>query len=133
MKPYRTIFAGLVILISLCTGCIRRTIMVQTDPPGALIHLNDQEIGRSPVTVPFTFYGTYDVRIEKQGFATMQTAGVAEGPWWEAPIVDLIAELGEDRVVQIQWNYKLKKTDLSDTKGLLDRAIQLRRQLSESP
>ena len=120
-------------LLLLSTGCVRRTITVRTEPPGALIHLNDQEIGRSPVTVPFTFYGTYDVRVEKQGYETLQVPGVAKGPWWESPIIDLFAELGPDRVVRVEWDYKLTKSNPTNTEGLLDRAKALRRQLNESP
>ena len=29
-------------------GCVQRKLTVRTDPPGALVFLNDQEIGRSP-------------------------------------------------------------------------------------
>lgn len=49
------------------TGCVERLITVRSQPPGALVHLNDEEIGRTPVTVPFKFYGTYDVRLEHEG------------------------------------------------------------------
>ena len=34
------------------TGCVQRTITVNSDPQGALVYLNDIEIGRTPVTVP---------------------------------------------------------------------------------
>lgn len=47
-------------------GCIERTITVTSKPAGALVYLNDEEIGRTPVTVPFTFYGVYDVRLEHE-------------------------------------------------------------------
>ncbi len=49
------------------TGCVQRTITITSDPPHAIVWLNDEEIGRTPVTVPFTFYGKYDVRIVHEG------------------------------------------------------------------
>ncbi len=47
-------------------GCVERTIHITSDPSGALVHLNDEEVGRTPVTVPFTFYGVYSVRLTQE-------------------------------------------------------------------
>ncbi len=65
----RTLIISLAVLAAAAglTGCVERTITVTSDPSGALVYLNDTEIGRTPVTVPFTFYGTYDVRLEHDG------------------------------------------------------------------
>ncbi|HQI29243.1 MAG TPA: PEGA domain-containing protein, partial [Sedimentisphaerales bacterium] len=43
----------------LLTGCVERRLTIYTEPPGAIVTLNDQEIGVSPVTVPFNWYGDY--------------------------------------------------------------------------
>ena len=64
----------------LCTGCIERLITVRSQPPGALVYLNDEEVGRTPVTVPFKFYGVYDVRLEHEGdWMSEQDAATALG------------------------------------------------------
>jgi hypothetical protein len=47
-------------------GCVERTISITSEPEGALVYLNDEEVGRTPVSVPFTFYGVYDVRLEHE-------------------------------------------------------------------
>ncbi len=39
-------------------GCVQRTITITSDPPGALVWLNDREIGRTPLDVNFVYYGT---------------------------------------------------------------------------
>lgn len=57
----------LLLLPTLLTGCLERTITITSQPTGALVHLNDREVGRTPVVVPFTFYGTYTVRLEHDG------------------------------------------------------------------
>ncbi len=46
----------------LAGGCVERTVTITSEPDNALVYLNDEEIGRTPVTVSFTFYGVYDVR-----------------------------------------------------------------------
>ncbi|MCC5829414.1 MAG: PEGA domain-containing protein [Phycisphaeraceae bacterium] len=48
-------------------GCVRRTITITSEPSGALVHLNDQEVGRTPLTIGFTHYGVYDVRLTHEG------------------------------------------------------------------
>lgn len=49
-------------------GCVERTISITSDPSGALVFLNDEEIGRTPCEASFLHYGTYDVRIVKDGY-----------------------------------------------------------------
>ena len=53
-------------LLGLC-GCVERELTINTNPSGAVVLLNDEEIGVSPVTVPFNWYGDYNVTIRKQG------------------------------------------------------------------
>ena len=69
MTPARHTFACLVTVAATLslTGCIERLITVTSQPAGALVYLNDEEVGRTPVTVPFRFYGVYDVRLEHEG------------------------------------------------------------------
>ena len=59
-------------------GCVQRMIKITSDPPGALVRLNDEEVGRTPVTVPFTFYGVYDVRLHREPlWMAMEAAAAA--------------------------------------------------------
>ncbi|MGZ3388170.1 MAG: PEGA domain-containing protein, partial [Isosphaeraceae bacterium] len=47
----------------LVPGCVEQTMTIQSDPPGALVYMNDQELGRTPLTKDFTWYGDYDVQV----------------------------------------------------------------------
>ena len=114
--------------VLLC-GCVKRKISISSTPSGALVYLNDQEVGRTPVDVNFVFYGTYDVRLVKQGYQPLWTTGNAAMPWWEFPGPDLIAEiLPGDKLVQINWHYDLEETTEmhEDPDKLLDNAEQMR-------
>ncbi len=62
MRRIPTLLSTLALVWPL-TGCVERTISISSEPSGALVHLNDEEVGRTPLTVPFTFYGTYSVRV----------------------------------------------------------------------
>ncbi len=107
-------------------GCVERTLTITSDPPGALVHLNDEEIGRTPTTVPFTFYGVYDVRLEKEGYATLETGKETKAPLWEAPGPDLIAEMIPNNKVKLEWHFVLEKAGEISPEGLIDRAKQMR-------
>jgi hypothetical protein len=73
-------------------GCVERTITINTDPQGALVYLNDEEVGRTPVTKNFTWYGDYDVIIRKEGYQTLKTHTKLIEPWYQIPGIDFFAE-----------------------------------------
>lgn len=115
-------------------GCVRRTITVTSEPPGALCWVNGAEVGRTPVTVDFLYYGEYDVQLARDGYEPLLTSGKADAPLWDILPLDLAAELwpGETRA-DIRWHYVLEPR-LDDRAGLIDRAAQLREKLiAEAP
>jgi len=75
------------------TGCVERTLTVTTDPPGALVEMNDVEIGRTPVDRTFEWHGNYDVIVRKDGYQTIKTQQALKTPWYELPPIDLLTEL----------------------------------------
>lgn len=62
---------SLALTLSLLAGssvaCVERTLQIRSSPPGARAYLDDQEVGRTPITVPFDFYGTRRVRLTLDG------------------------------------------------------------------
>jgi hypothetical protein len=107
-------------------GCVERTISISSEPPGALVWLNDREVGRTPLQVGFTYYGTYDLRLEREGYDTLLTSAVAAAPWWETVGVDLFAELTPARLrSRVTWHFVLERRD-DDPEALLGRAERLR-------
>ncbi len=58
------------VAVTILSGCVERKLTINTAPPGAMVVLNDEEIGTSPVTVSFEWYGDYNVRVSKEGFET---------------------------------------------------------------
>ncbi len=107
-------------------GCVRRTLVITTEPAGALLWLNDREVGRTPVEVDFDFYGTYDVRLEQDGYEPMMTSGKADAPWWDTVVLDLFAEAVPGTLTsRVEWHYVMQPVD-DDREGLIDRARTLR-------
>lgn len=88
----RLAWAGLCgVLLVGAGGCLERRIVVTSDPAGAIVWLNEQEVGRTPVETGFQFYGDYDVRLRKEGFEPISTNRRATSPWYEYPGPDLVA------------------------------------------
>jgi hypothetical protein len=112
--------------LAAASGCVQRTISITSDTAGALVWLNDREVGRTPLEVGFLYYGEYDVRLEREGFEPFLGSGDAKAPWWETAGIDLFAELMpvplESRV---RWHYALQPVN-DDPDALLGRARELR-------
>ena len=131
-KPFRQYyFAFLLLLTTMLTGCVERTVNITSDPPGALVYLNDHEIGRTSCQTAFTFYGTYDVRLTLDGYEPYLGPGEAKAPLYEQPGIDLIAEILPLQFHDsVDWHFDLRKVD-SSPEQMLDRAEQLRSKLNE--
>jgi len=97
------------IILSGCGG-VSRQLTIKTDPPEALVFLNDEEIGLSPVTVSFNWYGDYSVRVSKLGYETLNTHRLLKPPWYDGFPFDFIASFcwPERTVDEYEWDFKLE-------------------------
>lgn len=131
------ILCGALILLSLLslTGCVERLITVNSEPPGAIVWLNDEEVGATPVTVPFTWYGKYGVVIRKDDYQTVNTVKDVPAPFYQWPPLDLVAEcfLPFKITDHHQWSFSLNPQTPTDTNQLIKRAKDLRHETLNSP
>ncbi|TWU38763.1 PEGA domain protein [Novipirellula aureliae] len=124
--------AASAILVTMVTssGCVRRRMTVRTSPSGATISVDNQVIGTSPAATSFVYYGTREIRVEKDGYRTETIRRRLNPPWYEYPGLDFISEtlwpgeLRDERIIDIQL---IPKT-LTPTPEVLDRADALRTQ-----
>ena len=117
--------------VLLLSGCLERKLTINTAPQGALVTLNDEEIGSSPVTVSFEWYGDYEVRIQKEGFETLKTHRRLEGPWYDKFPFDFFAGvLNPQRIVDsYEWTFTLAEKKTVSRDELIEKAQELRKQL----
>ena len=119
------LLAGLLFLVS---GCVQRRLIVRTQPEGAYLTIDHQPIGYTPVSVPFTYYGTREIKLEKDGFKTVQVQQRIRPPWYERFPISFLAEhfspreLRDERVLDFQ----LEPRQQVNENFLLERAQQLR-------
>jgi hypothetical protein len=116
-------------------GCVEQIMSVDSDPPGALVYMNDQEVGRTPFTRDFTWHGNYDVQVRMEGYQTIKTATRVKAPLWNTVPFDLFAEVIPLRFHERQHlTYSLKSatTEPTDTHEILTRAENLEARLEAS-
>ena len=91
---FQTAF-GLLSLVSclLSNGCLSRSLTIRTDPPGALVYMNDQLKGTSPVSYDFLWYGWHRVTIRKEGFERIEDRKEIRAPIYLWMPFDLAIEV----------------------------------------
>lgn len=132
MNRKHTAAAGILLTAMTLGGCINRTIVVDSEPRGALVYLNDVEVGRTPTRVPFTFYGEYDVRLKKEGYETLHTAREAKPPWYDTIGADLLTgAMPWTEDVTIEWSFELNEARTVSEQTVLEHARQMRALLKQ--
>jgi hypothetical protein len=131
-QNYVRIIAGIGLAIVLA-GCVERKLTINTNPQGAMVLLNDQEIGTSPVTVPFNWYGDYWVRLSKDGYQTLDTHRELKAPLHDYLPFDFVAQiLYPGHIVDAyEWTFDLAPKEYPTRDELIESGQALRSQLEE--
>ncbi|TWT67457.1 PEGA domain-containing protein [Allorhodopirellula solitaria] len=123
--------AAIVVMLScLSSGCVRRRMTVRTSPPGATVSIDNQLIGTSPAATSFVYYGTREIRVEKEGYRTETIRRKIKPPWYEWPVAEFVSEtlwpgeIRDERIIDVELVPAV--TESSDE--VLGRAEHLRSQ-----
>ena len=73
-------------------GCVRRRMTIRSNPPGAVVYVDERRIGVTPVSTSFTYYGTRNVQLVKDGYETVSEQHRFTTPWYQYPVFDFFAE-----------------------------------------
>lgn len=120
---------GALLALSWLTGCVERTVRVQTDPPGALVVVNDEEVGVSPTQFSFVWYGDYEIILRKPGYRTLKTHHQLNPPWYQLPGIDLVAETLVPVMIRDEHHlpvYTLEPLEAPRVADVVERATDLR-------
>jgi hypothetical protein len=88
--PQLILLAAALVLTS---GCVQRRFVVNSDPPGALVLVNNKPAGFAPADNHFTYYGNYHFTLVKPGYATLQVDQKVPAPWYEYPPMEILSEI----------------------------------------
>ena len=115
-------------LASCLGGCVQRRMMIRSNPPGAAVYLDEEQIGTTPIAHNFTYYGKRKIRLVKDGYETLTVLQSVPPPWYQIPPLDFVSENlvpGEIRDTQT-FTYQLVPQAVVPTDLLLTRAEELR-------
>jgi hypothetical protein len=123
-------FAAAALAICACFGgCVERRMLVRTNPPGAMLYVDDYPIGTTPIATNFVYYGVRKIRLVKDGYETLTVMQPIAPPWYEITPLDFVSENfipGQIRDVR-SLDFQLAPQAVVPPDQLLSRAEALRR------
>lgn len=117
------------------TGCVERRYTIRTEPPGALVVVNNEEIGTTPVSKSYVFYGDRDITVIADGYQTQRIIQPIDAPWWDNQFTEFFTEnlipatLRDER----EFQYKLEPAVNPSEGELVGRAEELRSRAQATP
>jgi len=122
------VLTGCAVACLLLAGCVERELYITSEPEGAIVHVSGVEVGRTPVTTPFTWYGDYDIVLRLDGYKTMKTSALIHPKWYEVMPLDFFSELAPwtyyDRR---ELKYTMEKYVPPGDADLIERAEEMRK------
>ncbi len=92
-----------VVAVVCCSGCIQRgingkygverSITIKSDPAGARVLVDSEEVGTTPYTFRFVHYGTRKFTIIAEGFKTVEAFEKINPPWYQWFPIDFFVEI----------------------------------------
>ena len=105
MKATIRIFAFLILAagVVVCSGCIQRlvggdygverTVTINSDPQGATVLVDNEEVGKTPYTFEFIHYGTRKITLMAPGYDTMDMLEPIKPPWYQWFPIDFFVDV----------------------------------------
>ena len=116
-------------------GSVHRRMMIRSDPPGALVLVEGEEKGYTPMAMDFTYYGTREFTLIKDGYETLTVIQKVKTPWYQIVPIDFFSDnlLPFKVTNRHELSYPLKRQVTVPEGELLDRANALRSETQIGP
>src|SRR5262249_35483816 len=91
----RQVQVGTVLAFALVTtGCVERRYTIRTEPPGALVYVNGEELGTAAPVVSrsFIYYGKREIVLIADGYQTQKIIQPIDAPWYDNQLTDFFSE-----------------------------------------
>jgi len=110
------------------TGCVHRRVTINSYPQGALVKLDGKDIGYTPASFDFTWYGTREVQLLKDGFETHTEQIDVNAPWYQKFPLDFVSDnfLGHHVTDHRQFSFQLQPNRVDMSSDVIQRAGALR-------
>jgi hypothetical protein len=114
--------------IGLFSGCVERRYTIRSDPPGATVIVNGEEIGPAPASKSFVYYGDREISLMLDGYQTKTVIQPIKAPWWD----NIVTEFFTENIIPVslrderEFKYQLVPAESPAQGELRDRAEGLR-------
>ena len=112
----------------LCCGCVQRRMIIRSIPEGAFVMVDGQSVGSTPLSVPYTYSGTRDIKLERDGYKTINVQQRFDPQWYQTFPVSLISENFAGREIRDErvLDFTMEPKSQVQEDRLLERANDLR-------
>jgi hypothetical protein len=118
------------VLLLAALGCVERKMTVTSNPPGARVYLDDEEMGQTPVTFRFDFYGHRTFTLKKDGYRVTEEVRNVKAPLYEWPGLDVFADLGPIPIKDHKtYHFNLQPITEVKTEPLIERGKAMKARL----
>jgi hypothetical protein len=139
LQAARAACVALGILIGFASCAARRELAVISDPPGALVRIDEKIVGTTPYEERFQAYGTRRITLYRDGYRTSSRLVKLKPPWHGRFPLDIVSEVlvpvgWRDRhVVTVTLEPESGRVTEPDLQAVLKRAASLRLAGPEGP
>jgi|SaaInlStandDraft_1057018.scaffolds.fasta_scaffold05352_6 hypothetical protein len=130
----RFCFAGMACLF-VCvnlTGCVNRRMTIRSNPSGALVEIDGERIGLTPVSMDFTYYGTREFTISAPGYESLTVLQPVPAPPGQRFPLDFFTNHFMPRKVtdrhDFTYNLMRRNAPIDEESDLINRARDFRSQ-----
>ncbi len=101
---------------------------IRSNPPGAVVYVDNQRIGTTPVSLNYIYYGTREIRLVKDGFETLTVNQPIPAPSYQVPPLDFFSDVVNPYETRDErsFTFQLQPQLMVPAEQLLARAEQLR-------
>ena len=126
---------SILIILAFLTGCVERTLILRSDPSGATVVVNGDEVGVAPAKLHFESYGTFEVVMSAPRYRRLRALVPVQPPWYERIPFDLFAEAAWPWTIHDEHPVTLKLEPLGEAEtvgaGLDEREKELQKRVLE--
>lgn len=125
---------------AILAGCApQRTLVIRSEPPGALVRLDDERIGTTPLRHRFYHYGTRQVTLYEAGCRTHSELVSLSPPWYARFPLDFVTEVllpfgwRDTRRLDVELQQGEDRVSLPTLRSVFERANILRQAGPDGP
>jgi len=101
---------------------------VNSNPPGALVRVDGRDIGYTPASVDFTWYGTREIQLLKDGYETQTQHVQIKAPWYQWFPLDFVSDnlLGKHISDRRQVSFQMQPRQMNMSTDVVNRGRSMR-------